>query len=182
MRRILIAAALACALAASVRAEIFKCVGANGDVRFTSDASQCPNAAPHAPKPGALQRVEKSEAPLASARPGALTTTRRAAPAAHDTSAAAEGVWRGKKAEAERNLRTLEVAHERVIAAVRWCNKGHSVTTENPRTGLRQQVPCEDIDADRVKIEAELAKTRAYLEAGLEEECRQAGCMPGWIR
>jgi hypothetical protein len=185
MRALLFAAASAFAVASAAPAEIFKCVGPNGDVRFTSNAAQCPNTAPHAPKDGALQRVEKAEAPLTSARPGALTNVRRsAAPAARDAAAASasESAWRNKRAEAERNLRTLEAAHEQVMAAVRWCNKGHGVTTENTRTGIRQQVPCGDIDADRVKIESELASARGYLATGLEEECRQAGCLPGWIR
>lgn len=185
MRRILASAsgALALLLAISAQAEIFKCVAPNGDVRFTSDASQCPNAAPHAPKEAALQRVERSEAPLASARPGALGGARRSSlPAAHDASTADEASWRNKKREAESNLRVLEAARERVLAAVRWCNKGHSVTTENPRTGIRQQVSCDEIDAERHKLERELDETRSYLETGLEEECRRAGCMPGWIR
>jgi hypothetical protein len=69
-----------------------------------------------------------------------------------------------------------------VLAAVRWCNKGHGVTTENPRTGIREQVSCSEIDAERARLEPELEERRAYLATGLEEECRQAGCMPGWIR
>jgi hypothetical protein len=183
MRAALIAASVAIAFTSSARAEIFKCVGPNGDVRFTSNAAQCPNASPHAPKEGALQRVDKAEAPLTSARPGSLAGARRTAgPAARDTSAASEAAWRDKKAEAEQNVRTLEVALERVRAAVRWCNKGHGVTTENPRTGIREQVPCEEIDADHAELERELEKARTYLETGLEEECRLAGCMPGWLR
>jgi hypothetical protein len=181
--RAALSAAVALVLAASAQAEIFRCVGPNGDVRFTSNAAQCPNAPPHAPKEGALQRVEKPQAPLTSARPGSTASAHRTAgPAARDTSAAAEATWREKKAEAERTLHTLEAAHERVLAAVHWCNKGHSVTTENPRTGLREQVPCDDIDADRAKLERELEQARAVLATGLEEECREAGCMPGWIR
>jgi len=181
--RAALSAVFALALAASAQAEIFKCVGPDGGVRFTSNAAQCPNAAPHAPKEDAVQRVERREAPLASARPGSLPSAHRTAvPAARDTSAAAEATWRGKKAEAEGNVRTLEVAHERVLAAVRWCNKGHGVTTQDPRTGIREQVPCKEIDADRTKIERELEEARTYLATGLEEECREAGCLPGWIR
>jgi len=180
--RAALGAAVALAIAASAQAEIFRCVGPNGAVRFTSSASQCPNAAPHAPKEGALQRVEKPAAPLASARPGSSSAHRTAVPAARDPSAATEAAWRERKAEAERNLRTLEAAQERVLAAVHWCNKGHSVTTEDPRTGLREQVPCKDIDADRAKIARELEQAREVLATGLEEECREAGCMPGWIR
>ncbi len=182
MRWTLAAVAAVLALAAAAPAEIFKCVGPNGEVRFTSSAAQCPNALPHAPKEAALQQVEKREAPLASARPGAVANARRGAPAAPDASAESEAAWREKKAEAERNLRHLESAHDRILDAVRWCNEGYGVTKENPRTGLRQSVSCDDVDGERSRIEAELERARAYHAEGLEEECRQAGCMPGWIR
>jgi hypothetical protein len=179
--RLWLVAALALALPAAASAEIFKCVGPNGEVRFTSNAGECPNATPHAPKADAVQRATKSAAPLATARPGAAASARRsAAPAAQDTGA--EALWRGKRREAERAARVLEGEHDRVLAAVRWCNKGHGVVTENPRTGIRESVPCSAIAAERHRIESELAKARRYLESGLEEECRQAGCMPGWIR
>jgi hypothetical protein len=179
MRRWL-ATVLALALPAAAHAEIFKCVGPNGEVRFTSDAAQCPDAAPHAPK-AAIQRAPKAAAPLTSARPGAAAGARRsAAPGAQDSGA--EAVWRAKRREAEQNARVLESERERVLAAVRWCNKGHGVVTEDPRTGIRESIPCSAIAAERERVEAELEKARAYLESGLEDECRQAGCMPGWIR
>ena len=79
-------------------------------------------------------------------------------------------------------MRELEFTHDRILAAVRWCNKGHGVTTENPRTGLREQVPCRDIDADRLRVESELERARTYQASGLEEECREADCLPGWVR
>ena len=70
----------------------------------------------------------------------------------------------------------------KVLAAVKWCNEGFEITTKDRRTGLRQDVACEDVHAERALIESELALARAYLAEGLEDECRQAGCLPGWIR
>jgi hypothetical protein len=43
-------------------------------------------------------------------------------------------------------------------------------------------VRCRDVDAERTNIERELEKARTLLATGLEEECREAGCMPGWLR
>jgi hypothetical protein len=180
--RWILSLAVTLAFASAARAEIYRCVSANGEVRFTGDASQCPNAAPHAPRAETLQRAERPEAPLASARPGVGASGRRPAAPAREASGAEEAAWREKKAEAESKVRSLESDHERVMAAVRWCNKGDGVLKENARTGLREQVSCRSVDADRARIEGQLEEARAYLESGLEEECRQAGCMPGWIR
>jgi hypothetical protein len=182
VRTIFAALIVAFTLGAPAQAEIFKCVGPNGDVRFTSDAAQCPNAAPHAPKEIAVQRVAKAQPRLASARPGAPAKLRSGPPPPSAPSAAMEATWRGKKQEAENTVRTLEAAQKRILAAVRWCNKGYGVAKENARTGLREQVPCDDVDAEKMKIDAELERSRTYLATGLEEECRRAGCLPGWVR
>ena len=37
-------------------------------------------------------------------------------------------------------------------------------------------------DAAATATERRLAELDAYLEQGLAEECRRAGCLPGWIR
>lgn len=182
MRILLGALVVACALAAPAQAEIFRCVGADGAVRFTGDASKCPNAAPHAPKAAALQRVGKTPAPLTSARTGGASKARRSRAAAPDASAAAEAAWRQKKAEADRSVRALEMTRERIVAAVHWCNKGHGVTAENPRTGLREPVKCSEIDEQRAQLQTDLERARSYQAGGLEEECRAAGCLPGWLR
>jgi len=176
-------AALAFALltSAAAHAEIFKCVGANGEVRFTSNAAQCPNAQPHAPKEVAVQRVEKAQ-PLASARPGAKPAQRRAPVAAVDESAGAEELWRTKKAEAQQSLRMIEAELAHLQAAVRWCNDGNLLWVEDERTGIRKDVPCSEVDATKEALEAEKERAEQYLEEGLEEECRRAGCLPGWLR
>lgn len=183
MRRFLASAFVLLAAAAPAAAEIYRCVGANGEVRYVSSAAQCPNALPVAPKESAVQRVGKSSAPLATARPGATSSSaRRAASAAAANDAAQEIAWRNKKAEAERKVQVLEAQEKRLDAAMHWCNKGHEVVRKDPRTGIREEVPCERIQDDHERAEAELETARAYLGSGLEEECRRSGCMPGWIR
>jgi hypothetical protein len=173
--------ALVVLLSGAAHAEIFKCVGPNGDVRFTSNAAQCPNAQPHAPKDVAVQRIEKPQ-PLASARPGAVPAKRRASAAALDDSAGAEAVWRKKKSDAQQQLRDVEARIQGIGRAVRWCNDGNLLWVEDHHTGIRQDVPCSQIDATKVEFELEKEHVEQYLAEGLEEECRRAGCLPGWLR
>ena len=54
--------------AAPAGAEIYRCVGADGSVRFTSRADACPDAQAHQPK-GAIQQVPNVTRP-ASGPPG----------------------------------------------------------------------------------------------------------------
>jgi hypothetical protein len=32
------------------------------------------------------------------------------------------------------------------------------------------------------RLEGEQSAAEEYLREGLEDECRQAGCLPGWLR
>ena len=65
--------------------------------------------------------------------------------------------------------------------AVGWCNRGHSLFTED-ETGIRRSYDCKHVHNEYEQAKAQLAGLRLYLEEGLEEECRRAGCLPGWIR
>ena len=182
-RAVLLACGFWLAHGVAADAEIFRCKGPSGEVRFTSDASQCPSAAPHASKEGSFQKVEPAPTPLASARPGAITAPRRSAPAAAaSASPAAEAKWRNKKADAVKKVAELEMARAHALQAVKWCNKGYGVNRENERTGLRDTVPCDQVDDEFAEIEGQLSAAREYLTTGLEEECRTSGCLPGWIR
>lgn len=181
MRGAGVALALALLTSGPASAEIFKCVGPNGEVTFTSSAAQCPNAQPHVPKEAAVQRIEKAE-PLATARPGAAPIPRRAPAAAADDTAGAEALWRNKKAEAQARLQQIEAELRYLQAAVRWCNEGNLLWREDPRTGIRKDVPCSDVDAMKTSLDEQKDAVEEYLAEGLEEECRRAGCLPGWLR
>ena len=64
-----------------------------------------------------------------------------------------------------------------------WARLPRSVR-DNP-VGLRWEdlTPAGLYPKDRLaELDREEAELRAYLDGGLEEECRQAGCQPGWIR
>jgi hypothetical protein len=181
MRGFAIALAAFALLASAAHAEIFKCVGPNGDVRFTSSAAQCPNAQPHKPSDAAVQRIEKDR-PLATARPGAASGRRHSPAAATDESAGSEALWRNKKAEATQHLQDVEAQLAHIQKAVRWCNDGNLLWVEDDRTGIRKDVPCSDIDATKDVLEAEKERAERYIAEGLEEECRRSGCLPGWLR
>jgi hypothetical protein len=43
-------------------------------------------------------------------------------------------------------------------------------------------VSCEELEAEQQAVRSDEKRLEAYLDEGLEEECRRAGCLPGWIR
>lgn len=160
-----------CGLPAAGAAELYKCQGRDGRTLFTSDRSQCPGAPAHVPS-GSVQRARPSAAPRPAARP--------AARAAIDEEAEAQA-WRAKRLEAEAALREVENELRVLHEVAGWCNRGHAVWAED-RDGLRHGVDCDDVDAQERAMRREQTRLQAYLDGGLEDECRRAGCLPGWIR
>jgi hypothetical protein len=167
---LLLLAGLALAPAAA-SAELYRCQGKDGKTLFTSDRSQCPGASAHVPS-GSVQRARPSPVPRPPARPAA----------AHAIDEEAEAqAWRAKRSEAQASLRETE-ARLRVLHEVAgWCNRGHEIWAED-RDGLRHGVDCNDVDAQERAMRREQKRLEAYLDEGLEDECRLAGCLPGWIR
>jgi hypothetical protein len=151
------------------RAELYKCRGPDGKTLFTSDRSQCPGAEAHQPS-GSLQRTGPST-------PAPRPAARQAAP---DEEVEAQA-WRDKRLRAEAALRAAEAKIATLHEAAGWCNRGHVVIAED-EDGLRHDVDCDEIDAREKELRREQKKLAAYLEEGLEEECRRAGCLPGWLR
>lgn len=172
-------ALLAAALLATgevARAEIYKCRGANGETVYTSDASQCPGAAAHETT-GRVHTVEgapsRAEDAPDAAPPGPA--------AAIDDDAARAAVWREKKAQTRRALADAERRLESLDKAVTWCNRGYALYREDD-SGIRRDVDCRDVHRRFEELQGLRTELRAYLDGGLEEECRRAGCLPGWIR
>jgi Domain of unknown function (DUF4124) len=171
MRSSVLALVLAlCVAPLASRAELYKCQGPDGKTLFTSDRSQCPGASAHQPS-GRLQRSAPSPAPAPAAR---------ATPTAADEAAEAQA-WRAKRQNAETALQQAEARLETLHAVAGWCNRGHEVFAED-RDGLRHGVDCDEVDATEKELRRERARLEAYLAEGLEEECRRAGCLPGWLR
>jgi hypothetical protein len=172
-RRGIAAAFLALALPGAALAEMYRCQGPDGKTLFTSDRSQCPGAARHETS-GQLQRPGGAPEP-ARARPPAKPRAR----AVHDEAEA--GAWRGRRASAEAELAEARARLASLHEIAGWCNRGHEVWATDA-DGLRHGVDCDDIDATQKALRREEKRLEAYLEEGLEEECRRAGCLPGWIR
>lgn len=173
--RLAASALAACLLLATpAQADLYRCAGADGNIVFTDRPSQCPGAARHEPA-GDLQTVET---------PG-QTSPRRAGPPASRAAAGHSkqemALWQQKKAAAERELARAEERREELQRYVAACNRGWSITGRDD-TGLKYTIPCQRIRDEYATIEEKLPPLRDYLENGLGTECRQAGCLPGWIR
>ncbi len=171
---LLLVAALALGAWEPARTEIYKCVGADGKPLFTSDPTQCPGAERHEPT-GRVEKVPAQSRSSGRRLPARLRGHGIASPAGN------EALWRGKKLRAEAELRDLEGRLEYVRRAVVWCNRGHALYSED-EMGIRRSYDCRDVDNEFEQAKARLAGLRLYLDEGLEEECRRAGCLPGWIR
>lgn len=178
MRRLRFAAVvLSLGLGQAAHAEMFRCQGPDGGTIYTSDRSKCPRAEPHQ-STGRIQRATgASEAPARAKRPAALSPARRAA---IEEEAEAQ-VWRAKRANAEAELRRTQGQLETLHEVAGWCNRGHEVWATD-RDGLRRGVDCDDVKREEKLLRRAAADLEHYLAEGLEEECRRAGCLPGWIR
>jgi hypothetical protein len=150
-------------------AELYQCPGPDGKPLYTSDRSQCPGALAHEPK-GSVQR----SAP--NAPRGREVGARRLA----DDEAEAQ-VWRAKRASAEAELRQAETQLATLREVAGWCNRGREVWAQDA-DGLRRDVDCEEVDSAERALRREHRRLEAYLAEGLEDECRRAGCLPGWVR
>jgi len=170
--RLRIAALALCLAPAAASAELYRCPGPDGKTLFTSDRSQCPGATAHEPK----GNVQRSETP-----PVAPSALRPPARRALDDDEAEAQVWRAKRRNAEAELRQTEAQLATLREVAGWCNRGHEVWAAD-RDGLRHDIDCEQVDDSERALRREQKRLAAYLAEGLEDECRRAGCLPGWIR
>ena len=165
---------LALALAAGADAETYRCEGPDGKTLFTSDRSLCPRAERHESS-GRIQR-SASATPEPSARRGGPSPARLAG----DGDAEAEA-WRAKRANAEADLAAARSRLETLHEVAGWCNRGREIWATD-EDGLRHGVDCNDLAAQQKALQREERRLESYLAEGLEDECRRAGCLPGWIR
>lgn len=167
----------AVAVASLAGAEMYRCVDESGRTIFTSDPGVCPGQEPHTPKGqvqigGGASPPARASARIGASRGGAVV------PGADD---GFEAMWRRKRGEAEHELEQASSELVRFEAFAKGCNRGVTWLAKDD-SGLRNPVPCTDILARHEQIASRVAALRAYLDEGLAEECRRAGCLPGWIR
>ncbi len=172
-------AALLC-VASSAQAEIYKCVGPDGRMTFTSDPGSCPNAKPHVLKARVQSVIDSSTSQAARARSAA----RAAAAAARSGGEERDGLekmWRRKRGETQAKLQQVERSWTQLQSMIKGCNRGGEWFRKD-EAGIRQHVPCEELQTRRQAIEKERDDLKEYLRIGIEDDCRRAGCIPGWIR
>jgi hypothetical protein len=120
-----------------------------------------------------------------SATAGAQMPLRAEAPAAaaktdEGSDAKGETYWRGRMAEARENLRRNEAFAEALQSRVNGLTTDFT-SRDDPYQRAR-------IGEDRQKALAEQGRVKDEIEAGrkliatIEEEARQAGALPGWLR
>jgi len=182
--RLILCALLWLLVPSPVGAEIFKCTGADGKTVYTSDPTVCPGAKPHELKTEMQTVVPSSRA----SRPAAVRTAAEKEAAGEAGNGAKGGVpdglmemWRRKRPEAEAKLAELKDRAKYLHAVIGGCNRG-STWYAKDEAGLKRYVSCDELKRRGLRIGQELAKLEAYLAGGLEDECRRAGCLPGWIR
>jgi hypothetical protein len=156
------------------QADLYRCQRPDGTVVYTDSQATCPGASEHQPR-GDVQSVEAS------------SVTKRRAPAyrlpgdAPDHEAMREAHWRQKKLDAQRELAQISGHIVEREPYVKICNRGGYLyrTQDN---GLKKKVSCDGLRADVAELERQRTTLRAYLDHGLRDECRTAGCLPGWLR
>ena len=158
-------------------AGLFRCTGPDGRTIYTDNRAVCPGAEEHEPK-GKVQTIPTEERPEPAAP----------APKARDSSVrqienerAQKAHWQQKKRMKEEELRELQERHAQLEQYVTACNRGMEIISRD-ETGIKYRVSCDEIRKEYQQAEALQEPIREYLETGLERECRQSGCLPGWIR
>jgi hypothetical protein len=90
-------------------------------------------------------------------------------------------VWRQRKTEKEDELRRVTSEYESLKSYVTFCNRGNYVFTDD-EAGMKTQVSCRDLGARLAALDVRVQGLRDYLDRELPDECRRAGCLPGWLR
>jgi Domain of unknown function (DUF4124) len=163
-------------------AEIYRCTGADGKTLFTADAAACPGAQRHAPT-REVQRVGPAQGAEADAaeEAGSPAAPGRAAEPVAETEDAQAAMWRRKRTDAEAELGEIERSYEELEEIITWCNRGGDLIVED-RVGLREDYSCDEAREAYETATGRRKELKRYLAGGLEDECRRAGCLPGWIR
>ena len=155
--------------------ELLRCKGPDGKIVYTDDKSVCPDAKPFEPN-GRISKPELGK----SAPPTRKPRARRRIAGNTATKAEAER-WRAKKAATESELERVAEKRAQFKGFVATCNRRGRVIHYDD-AGIKQEVACNELQQRFAELDAQDAKIRAYLEEGLAEDCRRAGCLPGWIR
>ena len=169
-------AAVVCA-ASVVSAEpgIYKCTDDEGRTRYTSDPSHCPNAEKQVLKKQVQKVIEGEGRRRERVAPAARRASR------NGSSDGLQSMWQGKRPAAERELEDVDRRLERMKQVIKACNRGGE-WYKTDDAGIRQHISCEELRARDAELQSRRSELVEYLADGLEDECRRAGCQPGWVR
>jgi len=168
---------MAAAAGAPASAELYRCTGPDGRTIYTDNRATCPGAEEHEPQ-GKVQTLSSEE----NSQPAAPTpTTRGSSVRDLESERAQKEHWQQKKRMKEEELRQLQERRAQLAKYVTGCNRGMEIISKD-ETGIKYRVSCEKIRKEYQDTEDLQEPIREYLDTGLEQECRQAGCLPGWIR
>ena len=157
------------------QAELYRCTGPDGKTYFTDRAERCPGAQPHQSS-GRVQSILTQPAAVPQAEdPDVPASLER------ELAASEEARWRDKKVSSERELVAVSETQERLEWAVSKCNRGNKLYVKNSN-GLKSGLSCVKIRAQLVEVRSRQEQLQAYVNGGLEQECRRSGCLPGWVR
>jgi hypothetical protein len=168
-----LAAAAALIVATGAAAELRRCLGPDGKIIFTDDESRCPGTEP-IEAPDSIQRVDSQ-----ASRPAARG--RRDHKLDQQVADAEAERWRQKRLAKEDELRQVASRRDALRAYVSHCNRGGYVLTQDA-SGIKRKASCTSIRAEFKALDDREASIRGYLANDLQDECRRAGCLPGWIR
>jgi hypothetical protein len=162
------------------RAELFRCTGPDGKTIFTDQKNTCPGAEPSEPT-GVVHRAETPESHQSAPDPGTSAPAALSRdPHAADASEAAQ--WKQKKRDAEQQVAKLQAQREAMDRFVSHCNRPGRYVKTRDDAGIQQVVSCSELKRQFDALESQEVAARNYLATGLPEECRRAGCLPGWLR
>lgn len=166
--------------AGAASAELLRCAGADGRTIYTDNPALCPGANPFEPK-GEVHGIEPA-APVhpAAREPSRLERSQRRR-RVEEAQAAEAARWKQKKLEKEQELEQVLARREQMRELVSHCNRGGQALTLDD-AGIKRRVSCSVVREEFSSLDTREASVRSYLEEGLAEECRRAGCLPGWIR
>ena len=152
------------------------CTGPDGRTVYTDDKSVCPDAKPYEPD-AVVHSVDPAALPAPDSKPARAALRTRG----QSAEAGAAQRWRDLRSSKEDELQQIAAERNGLLGHVSWCNRGGSVFTRD-EAGIKQRVRCNELSSRLAALETREAQVREYLLHGLAEDCRRAGCLPGWIR
>jgi hypothetical protein len=162
-------------------AELFRCTGPDGKTVFTDDKSLCPQSEQYRPKGAVQSGGGQPASPSQDGEPSARQSRALRRDQALSAEAGEAARWQQLRAGKQEELENVTAQRNRLAQYVAFCNRGGSVIRHDD-AGIAQGVKCNELSTRLAELDGEESRLREYLASGLEEECRRAGCEPGWIR